>query len=302
MVVYLSEILAGLRRRWWLVLVGVVLTAAGAAYVVSLVPAEQVARASVLLVPPEVVVGDTGNPYLGLNGLQPAADVLARALNDGQAHADLAPPEGTGDFVVIRDTSSSGPVLVVEVTDTDPDGAIAMLDDVLAAMPPMLEQLQADVEAPTSSFIKMTVVTRDDLPEASTKTQIRALLVSLVGGLALTVFLTYAVDGLLVRRGLERRRGGRSVTSAGHVAPGTPTPGSPHAIGGAPTTPPVPTQGTAPHAPATGSPAEPRPHPRPTPGQQPGAPARPAAARPEPTQGSTAPVPPGFVGNRSKSR
>ncbi|WP_449386432.1 hypothetical protein [Cellulomonas soli] len=332
---YLSEILAGLRRRWWIVLVGVLVTAAGATYVVSLVPAEQVARASVLLVPPEVVVGDTGNPYLGLNGLQPAADVLARALNDGQAHAELAPPGGTGDFVVSRDTSSSGPVLVVEVTDTDPTSAVAMLDDVLAAMPPMLEQLQADVDAPADSYIRMTVVTRDDLPESSSKSQIRALLVAVAGGLALTVFLTYAIDGLLVRRGLERRRGARAAgTAGGHaasgpssdgplgagltLAPGT-TPGSaapavpladapaPVAQAGtsapsAPSVPPVPTQGTAPHGPAAALPAEPRTHPRPTPGQQPGATARPAPARPDSAPGDNAPVPPGFVGNRSKSR
>lgn len=299
---YLSEILAGLRRRWWLVVVGVLLTALGSAYVVSLVPPEQVARASVLLVPPEVVVGDTGNPYLGLNGLQPAADVLARALNDGQGHADLAPPGGTGDFVVSRDTSSSGPVLVVEVTDTDPDSAIAMLDDVLAAMPDMLEQLQADVDAPTSSFIRMTVVTRDDIPEASSKTQIRALLVSVVGGLALTAFLTYAIDGLLVRRGLERRRGGRPAPTATHAAsaapPAPPTPAAPSA----PSAPPVPTQGTAPHAPVAAAPAGTRPQPRPTPGQQSDTPARPAAARSGAQQGTGLPVPPGFVGSRTKSR
>ncbi|WP_448631436.1 hypothetical protein [Cellulomonas soli] len=64
----------------------------------------------------------------------------------------------------------------------------------------------------------------------------------------------------------------------------------------------MPTQGTAPHGPAAALPAEPRTHPRPTPGQQPGATARPAPARPDSAPGDNAPVPPGFVGNRSKSR
>lgn len=313
-IVYLSEILAGLRRRWWLVVLGVAATAVGSVYVMSLVPAEQVARASVLLVPPEVVVGDTGNPYLGLNGLQPAADVLARALNDGQAHVELAPPEGTSDFVVSRDTSSSGPVLVVEVTGTDAVDAVAMLDEVLAAMPPMLEQLQTDVDAPTSSFIRTTVVTRDDIAEASSKSQIRALLVAVVGGLAVTAFITYAVDGLLVRRSLERRRGARGA-AAGVEAPAAPAPAAAAAPAGSP----VPTPGSGPRVPvpgpfppsvlpapttsaASGAPSESRTHhARPAP-ERPARDARPGAGRaPASADEPSRPAPPGFVGSRSKS-
>jgi len=229
--VYLSDILAGLRRRWWLALVGVLVTVAASGYVMTLVPVDQIARASVLLVPPQSVVGDAGNPYLSLNGLQPGADVLARALNSGQLHTDLAPPGNGSDFLVYRDTSSSGPVLVVEVTGTDADAVLAMLDGVLTAMPPAFQQLQEDVSAPAASIIELTTVTRDDVPEASNKGQIRAVLVVSVGGLAGTAFVAYAIDGLLLRRRLERQK------AAGEDPVGTRDNPSPAAVPDAPSAP-----------------------------------------------------------------
>jgi len=225
--VYLSDILAGLRRRWWLALVGVLATVAASGYVMTLVPVDQIARASVLLVPPQSVVGDAGNPYLTLNGLQPTADVLARALNNGKVHTDLAPPGGDADFVVERDASSSGPVLVVEVTATDADRALGMLDSVLTTMPTVFQELQEEVGAPASSIIELTTVTRDDVPEGSNKGQIRAVLVVALGGLAGTAFLAYALDGLLMRRRLERARAAGGETAGTRDDP-LPAPGPAH--------------------------------------------------------------------------
>lgn len=202
---YLSEILAAIRRRRWIVLLGVLLTVGGSAYLFTVVPPQQVSKASVLLLPPKTVVTDSGNPFLALGGLQPVADVLARALNDGPTHTDLAPEGGPGDFVVSRDTTSSGPMLIVEVTTDDADASTAMLDAVLTTMPDVLDQLQSSVDAQSDAFIRMTVVARDATPTISYKPLVRALIVAVVGGLALTAAVTFAVDGLLVRRALERR-------------------------------------------------------------------------------------------------
>ena len=214
---YLHDLQAGLRRRWWCVLVGLLATAGLCYLALTFVPAEYEAKASVLLLPPRSTVGSEGNPYLVMGGLQPAADVLARALNDGQIHESLASPHGPADFVVERDAASSGPVLVVDVTGTDGVAAITMLDSVLAAMPDVLSNLQLDVSAPTDSLITLATVASDAEPVPSTKTQVRAVIVAGVGGLAATVFGTYMLDGLLVRR--RQHRDERRAAAASSAAP-----------------------------------------------------------------------------------
>lgn len=232
---YLHDLQAGLRRRWWAVVVGLLATAGLCYMALTYVPAEQEAKASVLLLPPRSTVGSEGNPYLVMGGLQPAADVLARALNDGQIHESLAPPHGPADFVVERDAASSGPVLVVDVTGTDPGATIAMLNDVLGAMPDLLDKLQLDVSAPTNSLITLATVASDAEAVPSTKSQMRAVLVAAAGGLAVTVFGTYMLDGLLVRRRQQREERRASAAQSAvpsesqrppfvPVAPHTPTP------------------------------------------------------------------------------
>lgn len=198
---YLLELVGGLRRRWWAVVIGLVGTAvlAGAAY--TLVPAQQDVRASLMVMPPAKAAIEAGNPYLALGGLQPAADMLAAAMNSGTVHESLAPSNGTATFEVARDTSTSGPMLLVEVTDTDPQRAMALLDSVTKAMPGVLTNLQSQVAVrPASNLLTLTEVTRDVKPEPSIKKQLRAMLAVSAAGLALTVFGTNALDGLLLRR------------------------------------------------------------------------------------------------------
>lgn len=203
---YLLELVGGLRRRWWVVVIGV-LGAAALTYVAfTLVPADHEAKASLMVLPTAKVANEAGNPYLVLGGLEPAADMVAAAMNSGPVHEALAPSAGPATFEVSRDTSSSGPMLLVEVTDTDPQRALALLDSVVRTMPEVLTKLQAQVAVrPTSNLLTLTEVTRDTQSEPSIKKQLRATLAAAVGGLALTVFGTNALDGLLMRRSGRKR-------------------------------------------------------------------------------------------------
>ena len=201
---YLSEIAGALRRRWWAVVIGLLGTAAITSVAFTLVPPEQQAHASLVILPPTRSVGETGNPYLALGGLQPAADMLAAAMNSGSVHESLAPSHGSATFEVAQDTNSSGPMLLVTVNDDDPEMALALLDSVIKTMPHVLAQLQEQVHVRTSNRLTLTEVARDTQAEPSAKKLLRATLVAAVGGLALTVFGTNMLDGLLIRRSVKK--------------------------------------------------------------------------------------------------
>lgn len=204
---YLADLVAGLRRRWWAVSLGLLATLGLGYMALTLVPIEYVARSSMLLLPSKSTLETTSNPYLGLGGLEPAADVLSRALNDGAVHEALAPRDGTATFTADRDTTSSGPLILVEVTDVSSAGAAATLDAVIAEMPLTLKKLQEDVGVPEIELIDVVDVARDTTPEPEDKAQIRAILVAVALGLGGTLFGTNLLDGWLVRRRQSRMEG-----------------------------------------------------------------------------------------------
>lgn len=209
---YLLELVGGLRRRWWIALIGLLVTATLTYTAFTIVPPVQEARASLMVLPTAKASSEAGNPYLVLGSLEPAADMLAAAMNSGSVHEKLAPAEGSATFEVVRDTSSSGPMLLIDVKDTNPQRALALLDAVIRTMPDVLAQLQAQVAVrPSSNLLTLTEVTRDTEPEPSIKNQLRATLAAAAGGLALTLFGTNALDGLLRRRSTRRRESGVDV-------------------------------------------------------------------------------------------
>jgi len=206
-----SEIFAQLRRRWWLALLGLLMTG-GLAFATTLVVAVQyTAESSMVLIPPRTTADTQVNPFLAIGGLNPAADVLVRALNSGTFHDEHAPAGGTAKYTVARDTDASGPLLVVDVTESTPQRATALLDAVVQQAPVSLSALQKDVGVQDSVAIRITEVARTAEPKTDSKNQVRALLAAVVVGLAATVILVRLADALLLRRTGRTRRPSSSV-------------------------------------------------------------------------------------------
>lgn len=67
-------------RRWYVVLVGLLLTLPLAYLAAQYVAPTYTMKASVVLLAPEETVGDGGNPYLAMGGLEAAVDVAATGL------------------------------------------------------------------------------------------------------------------------------------------------------------------------------------------------------------------------------
>ncbi|NMM31888.1 MAG: hypothetical protein HHJ10_12840, partial [Cellulomonas sp.] len=202
---YLSDLLRGLGRRWYFVVLGLLATAALSVGAMRLVPVDYVAQSSVLLLPSSSTVGTGGNPYLALGGLQGAADVLARAMTDDTISTHIAPQGSKVKYTVTRDTTTNGPMLIIMATDVTSDGALSTLNATLAQAPNVLRQLQSSVGAPSNTLIGLGTITQDTIAQPEIKSQLRAVILAGVVGLALTVFGTNLLDALVIRRKREPR-------------------------------------------------------------------------------------------------
>jgi hypothetical protein len=144
-----SEILAQLRRRWWLVLLGLLATGAMAYGTTLAVAVQYTAQSSLVLIPPQTTTDAPANPFLGIGGLNPAADVLVRALNSGTFHDQHAPAGGSSKYTVARDTDASGPLLVVDASAATPQATMDLLDAVVREAPVRLAQPSRTAPAPS---------------------------------------------------------------------------------------------------------------------------------------------------------
>jgi hypothetical protein len=197
----LRDLVGALRRRWYLVVAGLLLTAAMCLGAVNLVPANYTATSSVLLLPPNNTVGTGGNPYLSLGGLQGAVDVLGRAMMGERTVDELTGGSADDSYTLEADATTSGPLLLLSVKSLSSDGALGLVQAVLDRAPSVLHDLQVEVNAPAESMINMSVIAQDSTAQADRKTQVRALIVALGAGLALTLFLTILLDTVIRRRG-----------------------------------------------------------------------------------------------------
>ena len=201
---YLSDVLVGIARRWYVVVVGLLATGALCWGAILVVPVQYVATSSLLILPPASTVGTGGNPYLALGGLQSAADVLARALTDSTVTERIAPQSGKASYTVVSDHSTSGPILDIEVTDVTGGGAISKLGAVLGEAPAILHKLQTDVGAPSTTMMTVATITKDAVAQSQNKSQLRAVILAGVVGLAVTFFGANLLDAFLLRRAARR--------------------------------------------------------------------------------------------------
>ena len=194
-----------LLRRWRLVVVGIIATIGLCLAATVLVPAKYTAGAILLLTPPPTT-GPNGspNPYLALGGLQPVADVLARALTSDTTLHDLRAAGLTGTYTVARDPLSDGPILNVTITSRSSDAALRDLGLLVGAAQPRLNDLQATESIPTKDRVSVQAVASATQAKASRKSQVRALVVAAAVGLIGTALGVTLLDVLLMRRRSRR--------------------------------------------------------------------------------------------------
>jgi hypothetical protein len=188
------------RRRWYVVLLGVLATTGLVLIAAQVVPTTFRAESNVLLLPPVPPNNPAGNnPYLGLAGYDAFADVVARAMTDTHAVQNLQADGVTDTFDVARDVTTNGPVIVVSVSGQDQRRVLSELGTVVGAIPTVLATLQNDASVPTRYQFTSEAITHPQKASAVHKTQLRAMLVAVVAGLFLTALSVVSSDRLLRR-------------------------------------------------------------------------------------------------------
>ena len=200
-----SDVLGALRRRWYLLLLGIVGTLGLMIAVISLVPVTYQAKAMIVLLPPRNLDNTGGNPYLALGGLDSVAGVLSRSMTTEIVADEVQKIAPGAEFTVEPDASTSGPVLLVTAEAESPAAALAATEKLVEVTPRQMVALQRSSGVGANSFITTSLVTQDATALPQHKAQIRALIAVGIGALAATVLGVAMIDGMLLRR-RERRR------------------------------------------------------------------------------------------------
>ena len=224
---FLSDIPQALLRRWYVALLGLIVTAGLAYWAASITPAKYDVTVQSLLLPPSTSVPEGGNPYLSLGGLDAVGDILSQALTDAPTLETMKAAGLEDEYTVSRDANSAAPVMLITVTSDTERSAVSQSQILLDQLPVTLRALQVSVGVPSPSLITSSVVVRPERATVSHKGQTRAVVVAVAAGLALTVLGTAAVDALWLRRG--RRIEGRHTATEDEVAaaPEPPRPADP---------------------------------------------------------------------------
>ncbi|GAA2106742.1 hypothetical protein GCM10009841_26220 [Microlunatus panaciterrae] len=225
-----KDLWATLLRRWYLVLVAVMITIGASSAVVFLVGPTYEAKGSVLLIPPGTTVsqanpsGTLGNPFLSLGGLNQARDIVVNTMASKSVYEDLCNHKGDSSYEQMRvelcksrpgvsyqatpDFTSSAPVILVTVEADSSTNAVTALHAVMERVPATLTQLQSDLGLRPRAEITSIPLVSDDHPDAVHKTQIRAGIAAGAATLGFGLLLIALGEGLVASKRTPRRARG----------------------------------------------------------------------------------------------
>ena len=201
-----ADLVAPLRRRWYVLLLGLGLIAALTIAVARQSQASYQAEASVVLLIGPDAIPTGGNPFLYLGDLVQARDVVVRAINAYEVREEItAGFEEGADYAVTPDPTTSGPALIVVATGPSEQKAVQIRGAVLSALPSRLTAIQDEAGVAEGARFRAITLADDDPVGTDTRAMLRSLVVVLVIGGALTVLLAGAYDSIALSRQRKKR-------------------------------------------------------------------------------------------------
>lgn len=202
----IRTILGSLGRRWYFLVLGLIMTLVLCFQVQQNTPEKFKAQASLVLMPSAHSVGADGNPYLNLGGMGEALDILTRRLSAEDIRHKIAEDFSNATYTAETDRGTSGAILLVTATAPNPEESLGTMRAVMDQAPLLLENMQGALNVPEESRISTMTLLVDTraTPESKARTQI--LLVAAAGGVGLTLVLTVLLDSLLKSRKARRHR------------------------------------------------------------------------------------------------
>lgn len=188
----LAEIFRVMRRRWYVLLPGLLLTIGLTVAVALTVPVTYQSQSTVVLLNSEKATkAYDGNPFLSTQtSLTGMADSLARNLNSDVSLRELKSRGATGTFEAKLADNAQGPLMWLTVTGTGKK-AVLKSDRLLTEYAEeRLEQFQKQQSVTEDARIRMMTIVAPQIPAAQTKTRLEYMI--MVGGLGLVLSLVAA--------------------------------------------------------------------------------------------------------------
>ncbi|WP_225847070.1 chain length determinant protein [Streptomyces sp. HPF1205] len=189
----LAEIFRVMRRRWYVLLPGLLLTAGLVTGAYLRVPLTYQSQSTVVLLNSQkATVAFDGNPFLSTQtSLTGMADSLARNLNSDASVADLRAEGASGSTLAKIADNAQGPLMWLTATGTD-KAAVLHTDRLLTAYAAKrLEQFQVQQSVAPKAMIRMATVVPPQIPVAKTKTRTEYLVLAALMGIVISLVATF---------------------------------------------------------------------------------------------------------------
>lgn len=198
-----------LLRRWYILLVGLVLAGGTVAAVWTQVPPRYERTSTQVLLPGKASLPQDGqNPYLYIGGLTLAADVVVRAVGSDNVAKEFDEVHPGVGIQVSRDPTTAGPVVLTSVSATDDEVARIVLQQLTQRTALVLNQLQQAEAIPKAQRMTIVTLTVDEHGVIRDRSR---LMFSAVAGLAVVLLAVLAAaltEGIGVRRRRKRAEHG----------------------------------------------------------------------------------------------
>ncbi|WP_369190953.1 chain length determinant protein [Streptomyces sp. R08] len=216
----LAEISRVMRRRWYVLLPGLLLTVGLMVAVRLMVPVTYQSQSTVVLLNSQkATVAYDGNPFLSTQtSLTGMADSLARNLNSDGSIRDLKSRGAQGTFEAKLADNAQGPLMWLTVTGTGKASVLSSDRILTAYAKERLEQFQKQQSVAPKAMIQMTTIVPPQNPVAQTKTRLEYLVMAGVAGLVVSLVATFYAEA---RR--RSRKPVRTEEPAGPVTTPEPT-------------------------------------------------------------------------------
>ncbi len=194
-----------LLRRWIVVLVGLLLTVGGAAYLYLSAPPSYTAGARMLLLlPPNARGADAvGSPFLYLpDGLNVIGRLVSVSATTREFREAMAAEGLTSGYQVTVDPQN--PIVVIAVEGPDPEDVLATRDWMVGALQEELLAVQVEEGAPEAQIAHARVFAAEERPVEQGNARLREVIGVLGMGGVVTLLAAFGVDRLFQQRRARR--------------------------------------------------------------------------------------------------
>ena len=192
----LAEIFRVMRRRWYVLLPGLLLAAGLTVAVALVVPVTYQSQSTVVLLNSQKATrAYDGNPFLSTQtSLTGMADSLARNLNSDASIRALKSRGATGTFEAKLADNAQGPLMWLTVTGTDESSVLASDRILTAYAKERLEAFQEQQSVDKNAMITMMTIVAPQNPVAQTKTRLEYMIMAGGAGFVLSMVATFYVE------------------------------------------------------------------------------------------------------------